>query len=62
MQSERLGDISLESKPLAALGSVPRPGDRAAEVIPNDKGFNGARALLPSTAGREKPSREVNRR
>ena len=62
MQSERLGDISLEGKPLPALGPVPRPGDRAAEVIPNDKGFNGARFLLASTAGREKPSREVNRR
>ena len=62
MQSERLSDISLEGKPLAVLGFVLRLGDCAAEVILNDKGLDGARALLASTAGREKPSREVNRR
>jgi thioredoxin-dependent peroxiredoxin len=52
MQSERLGDIALKGKPLAVLGPVLRPGDRAVEVILSGKGFDGAPALLASIAGK----------
>jgi thiol peroxidase len=52
MQSERPGDISLEGEPLAVLGPLLRPGNRAVEVILNDKGFDGAQALLESRAGK----------
>ena len=48
MQSERLGDISLEGKPLAVLGPVLRAG----EVTLNDKGCDGTQALLASTVGK----------
>jgi len=59
MQSERFGDISLEGEPLAVLGPLLRPGNRAVEVILNDKGFDGAQALLESTAGKVRPIRVV---
>jgi thioredoxin-dependent peroxiredoxin len=52
MQNERYGDVSLRGKPLTVLGPVLKPGDRAAEVVLNDSGFDGARALLESTAGK----------
>jgi thiol peroxidase len=52
MQSKRLGDISLEGTPLAVLGPVPPPGEKAAEVTLNDKGSDGTQALLASTVGK----------
>jgi thioredoxin-dependent peroxiredoxin len=52
MQSEHLGDEPLEGRPLAVLVPVLRPGDRAVEVILNDDGCDGTRALLASTAGK----------
>jgi len=51
MQTERFGDVSLKGRPLTVLGPVLKPGDRAAEVILNNKGFDGTRSLLESTAG-----------
>ncbi len=52
MQNERFGDVTLKGRPLTVLGPRLQPGDRAADVILNDGGFDGARALLESTAGK----------
>jgi thioredoxin-dependent peroxiredoxin len=52
MQNERYGDVSLKGKPLTVLGPVLKPGDKAAEVVLSDNGFDGTRALLESTAGK----------
>jgi thioredoxin-dependent peroxiredoxin len=52
MQTERFGDVSLNGRPQTVLGPVLKPGDEVAEVILNNKGFDGTRALLESTAGK----------
>jgi len=52
MLQERLGDVTLKGKPLTVLGVALVPGDMAAEVILNDKGFDGRKPLLASTAGK----------
>ena len=52
MLEERAGAVTLKGWPLTVLGPVLQPGDRAHEVVLNDKGFDGKRALLASTEGR----------
>lgn len=49
---ERFGAVTLKGKPYTVLGPVLRPGDEAAEVTLNDKGFDGTRRLLDSTTGK----------
>lgn len=49
---ERFGAVTLKGKPLTVLGAALKPGDKAAEVELNDKGFDGTRKLLESTAGK----------
>jgi thiol peroxidase len=52
MLQERFGDVTLKGKPLTVLGVALLPGDMATEVTLNDKGFDGKRTLLESTAGK----------
>ena len=52
MLQERFGDVKLGDKPLTVLGVSLMPGDMATEVTLNDKGFDGKRKLLESTAGK----------
>jgi thioredoxin-dependent peroxiredoxin len=50
--NERFGAVTLKGKPLTVLGPVLKPGQMAAEVCLNDKGFDGTRYLLESTEGK----------
>jgi thioredoxin-dependent peroxiredoxin len=49
---ERFGAVTLKGKQLTVLGTALKPGDKAAEVTVNDKGFDGTRSLLASTEGK----------
>ena len=52
MLQERFGDVTLKGKPLTVLGVALVPGDMATEVILNDRGFDGRKPMLASTAGK----------
>lgn len=52
MLQERLGDVTLKGKALTVFGVALVPGDMAAEVTLNDRGFDGRKPLLASTAGK----------
>ena len=51
MLQERFGDVTFKGKPLTVFGVALLPGDMATEVTLNDKGFDGRKPLLASTAG-----------
>ena len=52
MLQERFGDVTFKGKPLTVFGVALLPGDMATEVTLNDKGFDGRKPLLASTAGK----------
>jgi thiol peroxidase len=52
MLQERMGAVTLKGQPYAVLGPVLKPGDKVAEVVLNNKGFDGMGKLLESTAGK----------
>lgn len=49
---ERVGDVIRRGKALTVMGPVLKPGDKAAEVVLSDQGWDGSRALLGSTEGK----------